>query len=232
MTTLSNYIHGLFSTIASIGMRASGSGPVVGQILDPQPEGQSSPYTVQSMEIMVPMLVHGSALPTPPRPSKTIGLWLGKQTHEEIQRLMQLDEVPQLGHERLQKTISERTQKLQSLLEQEEVAVDQVFHDYAQAVLATAWDEYNPHPSTSQGSPKSQGIVQTNETFEQMTAKLVETLQQRHAQWHPALQAEAIQVTVETQKLSELPAHALTYIKLLITGNKMEVQGPDLLGVG
>lgn len=221
MTTLSSYIDNLLATISSIGSRAFGNSTSL--ISDTT----RTPFRVQSVEFTVPVAIHGTAPFRHRNHMQAVETWLGNHTWEELTHLLRLAHIPQQVLLRLKRTIQEKSLKVQALLEQEEISIHQVFLDHAQTVLALVWDECQQHSPEGQALEAGASVGNENSCFEELTEQLASKLRYQYMNHSEGSQPETIHVTIESQKIREAPAHALTYIKLLITGDSSELQCLD-----
>jgi hypothetical protein len=211
MTPFSNYIDSVLAAISAISTCMPASTEPGPTEVRPPHEGQA--FKIQSMELTIPMIVHAPSVPPGALMAYPISAWLCQQTHHELTRLLPLLQQKSAPNSLLPKTIHTCAYTLQSLLHQSEVALDQVFQDYAQAVLAVAWDEC--HADDHDIAPVDASAMPPS--FEQVTSILVAALRQGYEQ-RRAIPAQPVEVTVEPQNLREFPAHALTYLKLWISG--------------
>ncbi len=228
MYPLSTYLQSLLAAIYAIGTTA---------LLGHEATGPAATATetraqckVGSIEITLPIAITGASPTAVQAQMATIGSWLAAHTEAEIGELLPLGLLPLPARQQLHKVIIERSQTLQGLVAQDGIAVDQVWLDFAQSVLAVAWDAYQlfPKKDKAQAIEAMHTAADGVPNFEQLTERLVARLRVGYGMAaHKPLLPE-IQVIVETQKLAAIPAHALTYIKLLITGDQIAGQGLDL----
>jgi hypothetical protein len=228
MHLLSTYLQSLLAAIYAIGTTALLGHEAAASPTTPTETGAQN--KVGSIEITLPLAIAGVSPTSGHALMMPIGLWLSQHTEEEIGELLPLGLLPLAARQRLHKVIAERSQTVQGLVAQDGIAVDQVWLDFAQSVLAVAWDAYQlfPKKDKAQAIEAMHTAADGVPNFEQLTECLVGRLRIGYglAKCKPML--PEIQVIVETQKLAAIPAHALTYIKLLITGDQIAVQGLDI----
>jgi hypothetical protein len=206
MITLNDYVLSLFTAVYRLGSMVG----IAPKNLQP-PLAFFLPDTLQihSVEFTIPMLIDGMVTPPQvPRSQETIK-GLEQRIREELALLMELDKLPKSALQRLQAAISEGGKKAQSLLRQEEVAVDRVLLDYAQSVLAVIWDAF----PGQEGQQNGDSWTSFDQLTEQLKTRLIIWWRRSHAQPH-----SDIHITYESQKLRDFPSHALTYMKLCIVG--------------
>jgi hypothetical protein len=225
MHILSTYLQSLLATIYAIGTTA-----LLGHEATASPAtpfGNTPRPIFGSIEITLPFAIMGVAPQADQAPNTPIGVWLSQHTEEEIGELLPLGILPIAARQSLHKVIAERSQTLQGLVSQDGIAFDQIWLDFAQSVLAVAWDAYQLLPKKDK-TQAMHAAADDVPNFEQLTERLVARLRIGYGLTASKPLFPAIEVLVETQQLAAFPAHALTYIKLLITGDQIAVQGLDI----
>jgi hypothetical protein len=224
MEDIKLHLNRLFSSILAFGSFGNG--------IKPQSEASEKAISAKlsSIEITIPMAILGPES----SPSSNLVAWLYQATNEVLVTVLPNQGFERTTIERLCKAAEIGSKPAGELLERKDVVTSQVLLDFVQKLLAVAFDEREGVPNPIKGN--SQRAAKTAKSnrwdFDHLSQQLAHQL---HLQFSAKVNGEnapKLRTVVETQKLRDIPAHALTYIKLMITGDGAEIHEMDCSEAG
>ncbi|HHG83612.1 MAG TPA: hypothetical protein ENJ82_02585 [Bacteroidetes bacterium] len=142
---------------------------------------------------------------------------LNRRVFAAVCEVMHLDRFPENQFFRLRNLLEIESKKLDLLLVQENILVDRALKDYAQRLIAIAYDEYREAEKET-GAEPSQGSAATDFSLEGATNRLTSMLLPEIEE--ATLEgAGAVAIKVVSENLHDYPPRLLTYVKLLISEN-------------